>query len=111
MDEFKGDLREIFDTYRLAHPDPEPSANFTPMLWERIEARRSANVFRRFAQVLVPVSAAAAFLLGFVLIPRAELPGGSYADVVAVATAEAQYVAAAAPLPVNDDEPLEYRIR
>lgn len=34
-------LNELFASYRSACPDPEPSANFGPAMWQRIEARRS----------------------------------------------------------------------
>ena len=56
----EGKLDALFAEYRAAIPDPEASANFMPMLWQRIEARRSANlsIFRRLAQVCVGATVA-----------------------------------------------------
>ena len=53
-------------------PDPEPSADFMPGLWQRIEARRVAtvSVFRHWAQVCVMATVALTLLIGAVLIPR-----------------------------------------
>ncbi len=34
-------LDKLFLEYRGACPDPEPGANFMPLMWQRIEARRS----------------------------------------------------------------------
>lgn len=34
-------LDKLFLEYREACPDPEPGANFMPLMWQRIEARRS----------------------------------------------------------------------
>lgn len=34
-------LDKLFLEYREACPDPEPAANFMPLMWQRIEARRS----------------------------------------------------------------------
>lgn len=34
-------LERLFGEYRSACPDPEAGANFMPLLWQRIEARRS----------------------------------------------------------------------
>lgn len=99
MDEFRGDVQKLFESYRSAHPDLEGSANFMPNLWERIDARKSAlHVFRRMTQVFVSLSAATALFLGAFLIPNAEKPGGHYADIVDADTTEEQVLAAAAPI-------------
>ena len=34
-------LDQLFQTYRAACPDVEPSTNFMPNLWQRIEGRHS----------------------------------------------------------------------
>jgi len=34
-------LDALFRTYREAFPDPDPSRNFMPNLWQRIEARQT----------------------------------------------------------------------
>ncbi len=58
-------LDELLAAYREACPDPEPSANFMPDLWARIEASRSASYsFGRWTQALVTAAAAICLLLG-----------------------------------------------
>lgn len=65
-------LDALFAEFRSACPDPEPSANFMPAMWKRIEARRTAtvSVFRHWAQACVMATVAATLLIGAVLIPR-----------------------------------------
>jgi len=83
------ELDTLFANYKSAVPDPDPSANFMPELWRRIEARQSFAVrIRKLTQVFV--GAAAAFCLLFAMIEVA--PGssrqelhGSYVDVLAAA--------------------------
>jgi anti-sigma-K factor RskA len=69
-------LEEFFAAYRAATPDPEPSANFMPGLWQRIEARQSVrNGFWRLAPAFATASAAICVILGLFLVsPR---DGGS----------------------------------
>ncbi|HEY7307607.1 MAG TPA: hypothetical protein VH601_26015 [Bryobacteraceae bacterium] len=44
-------LDELFQSYRASCPDVEPSANFMPGLWEKIEARHGFwFVFERLAR-------------------------------------------------------------
>ena len=65
-------LDALFAEYRSACPDPEPSADFMPAMWKRIEARRTAtvSVFRHWAQACVMATVALTLLIGVVLIPR-----------------------------------------
>jgi hypothetical protein len=65
-------LDALFTEYRMACPDREPSADFMPSMWKRIEARRVAtvSVFRHWAQVCVMATVALTLLIGAVLIPR-----------------------------------------
>lgn len=65
-------LSAFFAEYRSACPDPEPSADFMPAMWKRIEARRVAtvSVFRHWAQACVMATVALTILIGVVLIPR-----------------------------------------
>jgi hypothetical protein len=65
-------LDALFVEYRAACPDPEPSADFMPGMWKRIEARRVAtvSVFRHWAQVCVMTTVAITLLIGAVLIPK-----------------------------------------
>jgi hypothetical protein len=61
-------LDELFIAYREACPDPEPSVNFTPELWARIEAREvSTNLFGRMAKALVTAALAATVILGLMV--------------------------------------------
>jgi len=81
-------LDALWAQYREACPDPEASAGFMPGLWQRIEARRQANVtvLRRIAQVCVGATLALTVLMGVVLIPQFEkLPvySATYVDVLA----------------------------
>lgn len=71
-DKLDAQLSAMFAEYRMACPDPEPSADFMPSMWKRIEARRVAtvSVFRHWAQVCVMATLALTVLIGGVLIPR-----------------------------------------
>jgi hypothetical protein len=72
MDRMEEKLDALFAEYRMASPDPEPSADFMPGMWKRIEARRVAtvSVFRHWAQACVVASVALTILIGAVLIPK-----------------------------------------
>jgi hypothetical protein len=73
MDRMDDKLDSLWAEYRDACPDPEPTAEFMPGLWRRIETRRKATVsIRRLAQVCVMASAALALVMGVVLIPRSQ---------------------------------------
>lgn len=59
------ELSALFAAYRKACPDPEPSANFTPELWAKIEARQTfVHSLKRFAQGIITAAAAASLLMG-----------------------------------------------
>ena len=61
-------LDQLFLAYREACPEPEPSVNFTPELWARIEAREvSTNLFGRMAKALVTAALAATVILGLMV--------------------------------------------
>ena len=61
-------LDQLFLAYREVCPDPEPSVNFTPELWARIEAREvSTNLFGRMAKALVTAALAATVILGMMV--------------------------------------------
>jgi hypothetical protein len=72
MDRMDSKLDALFAEYRMACPDPEPSADFMPAMWKRIEARRiqTVSVFRHWAQACVVATVAITVLIGVVLIPR-----------------------------------------
>jgi len=81
-------LDALFQSYRSACPDIEASANFMPLLWQRIEARQSVSlVFTRLARNLTTVALALSIVLGLVVSfsgSRAtQLPSESYAEVLA----------------------------
>src|SRR5580658_2002851 len=78
-------LDALFAEYRMACPDPEPSADFMPGMWKRIEARRVAtvSVFKHWAQVCVMATVALTLLIGAVLIPKFQdnaATGSSYLE-------------------------------
>jgi hypothetical protein len=59
-------LNGLFAAYRDACPDPEPSPDFMPRLWARIEGRRqSQEVFawRRWAEAFLSLAAVACLLI------------------------------------------------
>ncbi len=66
-------LDSLWRAYRAACPDREPSANFMPGLWRRIESRRSFTFsFQRMVQGFVTVAAAVTIAIGvYVSLPRA----------------------------------------
>jgi hypothetical protein len=62
-------LDQLLAAYRDACGDPEPSANFFPVLWDRIDARRNTDsMFRRWCQFFVAAAAAACLLFGALVI-------------------------------------------
>ena len=81
-------LDQLFQTYRDACPDVEPSANFMPHLWQKIESRHSFGfVFRNVARATMTACAALCLLLVFLNFTtpfheRVE-PAPNYTDVLA----------------------------
>jgi hypothetical protein len=58
------ELDTLFAAYRLACPEPEPSPNFMPELWRKIEAGRSISYsFTRLTQAFVTAAAAICLVL------------------------------------------------
>ena len=55
-------LDALLSAYRAAIPDPDASATFMPVLWQRIEARRRFSF--RIAQAFVTAAAALSLVLG-----------------------------------------------
>lgn len=59
-------LNQLFAAYRDACPDPEPSSDFMPRLWARIEGRRQTQevfAWRRWAQAFLSLAAVACLLI------------------------------------------------
>jgi hypothetical protein len=72
MDYFESKLAALWMRYREACPDPEPSPEFMPELWKRIEMRRQATLnvlFRRWVEVCV-FTAVLALVLTTLMVPR-----------------------------------------
>jgi hypothetical protein len=91
-------LDELFARYRAACPDVEPSTNFMPALWQRIEKRGSVSTLLPKLARLTAAATAAACLLLTVLIglpgtpSRKPLVPASYTDALyADHTAEKTY--------------------
>ena len=65
------ELDSLWQAYRAACREAEPSANFMPVLWSRIEARRRfAFSVRRMVSGFITVAAAAAIAIGvYVSLP------------------------------------------
>lgn len=83
-------LDALLAAYRAACGSPEPSANFMPNLWGRIEARRSFTFsFRRMAGAFATAAVALSLALAvYMAIPRSSSPslyGQSYVDALAEA--------------------------
>lgn len=84
-------LAALWVKYREACPDPEPSPEFMPELWQRIEARRQATLsllFRRWVEVCVLAALALSVLVTTLLIPHSQrLPvyQSTYLDVLMAA--------------------------
>jgi hypothetical protein len=105
MDRMDDKLHSLWNEYRDACPDPEPGPNFMPELWRKIDARRQAATpwLRRWAEVCVVASIAAAVLLTTVVIPsylREPVYEKTYVDVLYAADLNAD----ASALPVGDFE-------
>jgi len=81
------ELDNLFAQYKQAIPDPDPSVNFMPELWRKIESRQSFAVrVRKLTQVFVGAAAAVCLLFAMIeVIPGSTRPDvhGSYVDVLA----------------------------
>ena len=90
MDRMENKLDALFAEYRTACLDPEPSADFMPGMWKRIEARRIAtvSVFRHWAQACVMATVALTLLIGAVLIPRLQSDPAANASYVEALVSE-----------------------
>jgi len=83
------ELRALMATYRQALPDPEPSAEFMPQLWAKIEARQTVTYsFGRLARGLVTAALASCLVMSALLVApitsKAPTPvNRSYVEVLA----------------------------
>lgn len=79
-------LDRLFREYREASFDPEPSVNFTPCLWQKIEKAQGVTLmFRRISRVFVTAAAALSLVLAAVMtIPSRQLaPPATYVETLA----------------------------
>jgi alkyl hydroperoxide reductase subunit AhpF len=89
-------LDTLLKAYRDACPDTEPAANFMPVLWQKIEARRSFwFAFQREARAVMTASAAlfvVLLVLNLFSGSQSHLTASTYADaLMAEHTAEKTY--------------------
>jgi len=76
-------LAELFRVYREACPDPEPSADFMPGLWAKVEARRrSARSLWRWTEAFVASAMALLLAMAVYSLRQADagLHGFSYVE-------------------------------
>ena len=77
-------LDEFFQEYRASCPEVEPSANFMPVLWQKIEARSNFwSAFPQLARAVTTASAAICLLLlvlNLVSTPHPHLLAPTYMD-------------------------------
>lgn len=87
-------LDALFQAYREACPDSEPSANFMPQLWGRIEARRRySTFFGRLAGGFVTAAVVASLAMAFYLAtPRRSSAFYSESYIEALASAKTHSV-------------------
>lgn len=91
-------LDSLFHAYREACPDPEPSVNFMPEMWAKIEAREaSTTIFSRMAKALVTAALGASVVMGM-LSSNTQPPGPSN---------DGTYMQALANDHIRDLEPLQ----
>src|SRR5215467_9687976 len=89
MTPMRGNNEEKLDALFRAFaacPTPEPSANFMPVLWQKIEARQTFTFsFRRMANTFAAAAVALTLALSvYMYIPRSNpAPAQSYLDVLA----------------------------
>ncbi len=91
-------LERLWEAYRMATPAPEPSANFMPELWAKIEASRPAlswvGPLRRLVARLAPLMAALIVMMSlFWWNPRsttADVGHTTYVEVLAADLLEEQ---------------------
>ena len=79
------ELRALLSSYRDALPDREPSANFMPTVWARIEPQRTMTwSFRKIAKAMVTAAVGACLAMSLFLSSSSPLnvTTRSYVDVL-----------------------------
>lgn len=98
----------LLESYREACPEVEPSANFMPAVWQKIEARRSFwFVFLREARTALTACAAVCLLLlilNFITGSSARFTAPTYADALMAEHSAEQtyYTEGIRAVPVSD---------
>ena len=99
-------LDDLFRTYRAVCPDPEPSVNFIPDMWARIETRKiSSNWFGRVAKVLVTSALALSAILGTMISSRNQ--SSAFFDATFVEALRADQMSSLEPLNLDRISQLE----
>ncbi len=88
MDQNEARLNGLLSAYRDACVPSEPSANFMPDLWRKIEARqRNSFIFQRISRWMMTTAALATVAMAFVtmVIPRggSAFNAGTYVEILA----------------------------
>ena len=95
------ELNQFFEQYRSACPDVEPGVQFMPVLWQKIEARRSNNLwfsFTRLGKNALTVSAALCLLLLAMNLSAPPEVSSTYTDAL-ISAGSAEQVAFSEALP------------
>src|ERR1700730_10915213 len=91
MERLDQQLNSFFAAYREGISGPEPSPEFMPALWGKIEAKRSfVYRLKKMSQLAMGAALAASILWGilFLPLPHFDTPAGSYVDMLADAHAD-----------------------
>ena len=90
-------LERLWEAYRMATPAPEPSVNFMPELWAKIEASRPAmswvGPLRHLVARLAPLMVVLIMMMGlYVWNPRTttDVAHGGYVEILAADLLEDQ---------------------
>ncbi|MBS1853760.1 MAG: hypothetical protein JST11_00225 [Acidobacteria bacterium] len=89
-------LDALFRAYRAATPGPDPSVNFMPELWARIDSRRTFTFsFRRMANAFATAAVALSIALGlYMSMPKSNRPvlTQTYVDALADASTPQEFI-------------------
>lgn len=91
-DKWPTELESLFASYRNAVIEPEPSRDFLPELWSRIDQRRGLPYsFRRMASGFVTAAAAICLLISVGFWVPSQMPvtgGATYVEILADSEAD-----------------------
>lgn len=101
------ELNRLFERYRSACPEVEPSSNFMPLLWEKIEARRGGLWFdfSRLGKKTLTISAVLCLLLLGMNLSMSPQVGPSYTDALISAASAEQVDFSEAIRPLASERP------